>query len=256
MTRGQYLAFLLDMRGDNQAADLPDWVKTVAWRDNDGNVVYDSKLCSMPMVNVSWIDAKRYCDWMSRKKGLQISLPTEVEWEYAARGPRSDLTTWFEPDRFVLSQEHRQVRPVGTVDADLSWCGAFDMGGNVAEWCFDNYDGKKLARQKNLTANPNDIYQYRGADERAQSAKEGIQKSIRGGSFGQSVYQCRTYNRRWKTIDSTGYANIGFRPVLLLPSLPDPADPASRSGGPDGQQQQLGSKAQRDQSEPRPRDER
>ena len=177
------------------------------------------------MVNVSWIDAKRYCDWMSRKKGLQISLPTEVEWEYAARGPRSDLTTWFEPDRFVLSQEHRQVRPVGTVDADLSWCGAFDMGGNVAEWCFDNYDGKKLARQKNLTANPNDIYQYRGADERAQSAKEGIQKSIRGGSFGQSVYQCRTYNRRLEDDRFDRIREHRLPPGLTL------AEPA-RSGGP------------------------
>jgi len=96
-----------------------------------------------PVVNVSWDDAVAYCTWLSEKKNQRYRLPTEAEWEYAARGGKNnkghpysggktaDSVAWF-------SGKSQGTMPVATkLPNEL---GLYDMTGNVWEWCSDWYD--------------------------------------------------------------------------------------------------------------------
>ncbi len=93
-----------------------------------------------PARYVNWHDAVAYCDHYG------LHLPTEAQWEFAARGPQSWWYPWgFEWDSASLNYtEHRdperRTSPVGRFSAGVSWCGAFDLAGNVAEWCADWYE--------------------------------------------------------------------------------------------------------------------
>jgi formylglycine-generating enzyme required for sulfatase activity len=106
-----------------------------------------------PVVNVSWNDAQEYLKWAQKR------LPSEAEWEYAARGPRGNNYAWGdeEPDaggRYRANygpgssteDGHRYTAPVGSFAAGASWCGAHDMAGNVWEWCEDVYDASFYAK--------------------------------------------------------------------------------------------------------------
>lgn len=92
----------------------------------------------LPVVQVSWDDAKSYAEWAGKR------LPTETEWEYAARGNKNVIypwgNTWF-PKYCNSSVDEKQGEPVGagTYRNGVSWCGLFDMAGNVAEWVEDSY---------------------------------------------------------------------------------------------------------------------
>ena len=97
-----------------------------------------------PVINVSWNDAKAFCDWLSDKTGKNIHLPTEAQWEKAARGtdqrrypwgnsaPNSNLANYY-------SNVGKTV-PVGSYPAGASPYGLHDMAGNVWELCQDWYD--------------------------------------------------------------------------------------------------------------------
>ncbi len=97
-----------------------------------------------PIVNVSYDDAVAYCDWLSDKTGELYRLPTEAEWEYAARGGKQskgykysggqsiDMTGWYNGNSNKQTQAVAQKRP--------NELGLYDMSGNVWEWCKDWYD--------------------------------------------------------------------------------------------------------------------
>ena len=96
---------------------------------------------NLPVVNVSWKDAAKFCDWLSRKEGRHYRLPTEAEWEFACRA--GTTTTWsFGDDEAGLdafgwyySGNEHVPNPVGCKRPNPF--GLFDMYGNVEEWCQD-----------------------------------------------------------------------------------------------------------------------
>ena len=98
---------------------------------------------SLPVVGVSWFDAVDYCEWLSAVWNRQFRLPTEAEWERAARGGlEQNLYPW--GNQGIFERENYQHRwregpePVGTSPAN--GYGLFDMCENVHEWCADWYD--------------------------------------------------------------------------------------------------------------------
>ncbi len=122
VTVAQYRKFC-KMR-NRQMPPAPDW----GWRDSD------------PIVNVSWQDASDYADYAN------ASLPTEAQWEKAARGTDGRRYPWGDdwlPERCVNAPTTGQhPRAVGSFPSGASPFGVLDMAGNVWEWCSDVYDSK------------------------------------------------------------------------------------------------------------------
>ena len=91
-----------------------------------------------PVVDVSWKDAVAFCRWLSQASGKTIRLPTEAEWEKAARGDDGRIYPWGDkPPTKELCNFGGNVgdtTPVGQYPAGASPCGALDMAGNVWEW--------------------------------------------------------------------------------------------------------------------------
>lgn len=123
-----------------------------------------------PVTQVSWQDAEKYCLWAGGR------LPTEAEWEYAARGPDSNKYPWGNdpptPNLVNYNRLHFETQlgttPVGSYPNGKSWVGVVDMAGNVWEWTADWYDGNYYSESP--TNNP-------------QGPKNGKHKVRRGGSW-------------------------------------------------------------------------
>ena len=107
-----------------------------------------------PVVGVSWNDAVTYATWVGGR------LPTEAEWEYAARSPEGLIYPWGNTwdcakgnfDEDCGSDNYRLTAPVGSFPAGASWVGALDIVGNVWEWVADRYGPYPSGRQVNFTA--------------------------------------------------------------------------------------------------------
>jgi sulfatase modifying factor 1 len=95
-----------------------------------------------PVASVSWFDANKYCEWVGKR------LPTEAEWEYAARAPKMEKFPWvgMADDTRANSAGSKdgfpKTAPVGSFPKGASGYGVMDMSGNVAEWTNDWYDAK------------------------------------------------------------------------------------------------------------------
>ena len=126
-----WLGRLLPDRNPRRATEPNVWRDPATGDDN------------LPVVNVSWFEAVAYCRWLSEKTGHTYCLPSEAEWEKAARGPDGLIWPWgntWEAMRCNSEEAGRnRTTPVGSFPAGVSPYGALDMAGNVWEWCATQY---------------------------------------------------------------------------------------------------------------------
>jgi formylglycine-generating enzyme required for sulfatase activity len=96
-----------------------------------------------PVINVSWHDIRAFCEWMSQNSGKNIHVPTEAQWEKAARGTDQWRYPWGNGAPSCTLANHsgceRRTEPVGSHPQGVSFYGVHDMAGNVWEWCSDWY---------------------------------------------------------------------------------------------------------------------
>lgn len=123
-----------------------------------------------PVSMVSWEDAQRFCQKLSEVEGIRYRLPTEAEWEYAARaGARTDFYWGSEMDgrcAWYIENSSGRVQPVGRKRPN-AW-GLFDMLGNVLEWCSDWYG---------------EVYYFQSPEHDPQGIVAGGERALRGGSY-------------------------------------------------------------------------
>lgn len=132
-----------------------------AWQVIDGAATYTSdpevvaQRENWPIFCVSYHQAKEYCRWYSNKSGFSVTLPSDLEWEKAARGVDRRVFPWgnrFDPSLCLNSKSTKsraQPGPVGTYPYDRSPYGVRDLAGGIREWCdawFDERNGLRLVR--------------------------------------------------------------------------------------------------------------
>ncbi|MCX6907314.1 MAG: formylglycine-generating enzyme family protein [Verrucomicrobia bacterium] len=188
-----------------------------SWRDPG----FDQK-GDHPVVQVSWNDAKAFCDWLSMKSGMTVALPTEAQWEYACRAGTKTAWPWGDtpadgkgwancadqslkrmlPDDagitcFNWDDGFVFTSPVGSFKANA--LGLFDMIGNAAHWCQDRYGDYEIGAATDPT----------GADA-------GVLRVVRGGSWNNyAPRNCRSA-ARYKFAPNFRNERYGFRVVMDL----------------------------------------
>jgi formylglycine-generating enzyme required for sulfatase activity len=147
-----------------------------------------------PRVGVTWFEAWAYCQWRGGR------LPTEAEWEWAARGPENRLYPWgntFDASRVIYAKNaggKSSAVGEGVRKAGASWVGALDMSGNVWEWCSSLYQP----------------YLFDANNGREDSLDGTNVRVLRGGSFLNTSYNLRAVNRDWIN-PATEDHSFGFR---------------------------------------------
>ncbi|WP_051677190.1 formylglycine-generating enzyme family protein [Maridesulfovibrio frigidus] len=224
VTREQFQKFI-QATGYQTDAETDGWSwkwnndqkKTVKTDGVHWNREYSGRQGSHPVTYVSWNDANAFAKWLSQKDGVTYRLPTEAEWEYAARGGTQTMRFWGDDEEnaceyanlndqdskavhtfswrhFICSDGYALHAPVGSYKQNPF--GLHDMLGNVWEWCQDGYDPK--------------AYSSNGRDN--PFVKDGAKRVIRGGSWSYKASFLRSAYRG-KDTPEFRRSNLGFRIV-------------------------------------------
>jgi formylglycine-generating enzyme required for sulfatase activity len=166
------------------------------WQHPNGPETSISGRTDHPVVQVSWNDATTYCHWAGGR------LPTEAEWEYAARGPDGHIYPWENdpPNDTLLNFAFyvADTTEVGSYPDGASWVGAMDMAGNVWEWVNDWYDSG---------------YDTSSTSHNPQGPETGDRKVARGGCWDSGEFDVRAAARLDIHPDDRG-SYVGFRCVI------------------------------------------
>jgi len=200
----QHLVTLSDFYIGKYPVTQAEW-KAVMEGKNPSNFQGDNR----PVETVSWDDAQAFVQALNlmtkntRFEGHHYRLPTEAEWEYAARGGyyHTEGYKYAGSDHlkdvgWFSENSGRETKPVGLKHPNR--LGIFDMSGNVWEWCADWYGDYPSGAQTNPT----------GPDK-------GLDRVVRGGCWYNVAQDCRAANRYGNTPDAR-VINLGFRLALSL----------------------------------------
>jgi len=217
VTNAMFAAFL-DEQG-NQAEEGVRWLEPGAGSrgivyghitERDGGFHPEAGYEEHPAVEVSWYGAAAYCAWAGGR------LPTEAEWEYAARGAQSSVYPWGDTFDGALvnycdascGENWRDAAfddglatwgPVASYPGGASWCGALDMAGNVWEWVADWWS---------------DDYYAHSPTENPQGPDSGTLRIVRGGSWYEERWRVSASCRKGLTPSSYRMHWVGFRCVV------------------------------------------
>jgi formylglycine-generating enzyme required for sulfatase activity len=149
-----------------------------------------------PVINVKWVEATAFAQWLSRKSGYNCRLPTEAEWEYAARAGTTSAYSWGDnpadfPDyAWNTTNANNQTHPVGLKKPN-PW-GLYDIHGNVWEWTASTY-----------------VEEFDGSELKGSTHKSKARRSVRGGAWYFYPKGMRSADRRlytpWKQLPYLGF---------------------------------------------------
>jgi len=165
------------------------------------------------VTSVSSSEAIKFCTWLTQREGRRYRLPTEAEWEYAAKGAEGRIFPWgttvgqgnlanfadkntrFMWSDFTIDDGWAETSPVGAYPRGASPFGAEDMAGNVWEWCLDYFEPYRAQERVN-----------------PRGPSHGSQRVYRGGSWKSRFGSLKTTTRGF---NQPSYASndVGFRVV-------------------------------------------
>jgi sulfatase modifying factor 1 len=217
------------------------WTRGADWRHPEGPGSSIEDRMDHPVVHVAFEDAIAYCDWVGGR------LPTESEWEFAARGglenqpfiwgdaqiDETRANTWNGrfPDLNTLADGYARTAPVGRFPPN--GYGLLDMGGNVWEWCADRYRADEYRRRVEDVGPDGVVVNPTGpADARdPRNPFSPVSRVQRGGSFLCNPSYCSSYrpSARMATTPDSGASHVGFRVAMTTEQWKAARDRAAES---------------------------
>ena len=179
------------------------WQAVMGSTPNGGWTDQYGKGDKYPAYKISWNDCDTFLQKLNAKTGLNFRLPTEAEWEYAARGGNKSKgytyagsntigdVAWYKSNSSSKTHEVMQKQ--------ANELGLYDMSGNVWEWCSDWYSSTYYSESDNSTA--------------PKGPSSGTYRVYRGGAWSSYAWYCRVAYRNYYTPNFRNY-NLGFRVVL------------------------------------------